>query len=60
MMFVHTVIPFFQIHRIYRLAGASFQKAQEEFATGVAFNPQVRSVASDAAAYGVQNAIARE
>ena len=48
------------MHRIYRLAGASFQKAQEEFATGVAFNPQVRNVAADAAAYGVQGAMTRE
>ncbi|KAL9986442.1 hypothetical protein ACROYT_G000594 [Oculina patagonica] len=49
-----------KIHRFYRLAGASVQKAQEEFATGVAFNPQVKSAAADAAAYGVQSAIRRE
>ena len=48
---------FLQVHRIYRLAGASFQKAQGEFARGVASNPHVQSAATEAAAAGVRNAM---
>ena len=47
-----------KVHRIYRLAGASFQKAQGEFARGVASNPHVQSAATEAAAAGVRSAIA--
>ena len=39
------------------MAGASFQKAQGEFTTGVASNPHVQSAAADAAASGVRNAM---
>ncbi|XP_078369307.1 secretory carrier-associated membrane protein 1-like isoform X1 [Oculina patagonica] len=46
-----------RVHRIYRLAGASFQKAQGEFARGVASNPHVQSAATEAAAAGVRNAM---
>lgn len=42
------------------MAGASFQKAQGEFARGVASNPHVQGAAADAAAAGVRSAIAGE
>lgn len=45
-----------QIHRIYRMAGASFEKAQGEFARGVASNEQVQN----AAAAGVRSAVANQ
>lgn len=49
-----------KIHRIYRMAGASFEKAQDEFARGVAFNPHVRGVAADAVASGIHQTIQRQ
>ncbi|KAG8431729.1 hypothetical protein GDO86_020236 [Hymenochirus boettgeri] len=45
-----------RIHSIYRRTGASFQKAQEEFAAGVFSNQAVRTAASNAAAGAAQNA----
>lgn len=39
-----------RIHSLYRRTGASFQKAQEEFAAGVFSNPTMRSAAANAAA----------
>ncbi|XP_063802688.1 secretory carrier-associated membrane protein 3 [Pseudophryne corroboree] len=45
-----------KIHSIYRRTGASFQKAQAEFATGVFSNPAVRTAASNVAAGAAQNA----
>ncbi|XP_063296172.1 secretory carrier-associated membrane protein 3 [Pelobates fuscus] len=45
-----------RVHSIYRRTGASFQKAQEEFAAGVFSNPAVRTAASNAAAGAAQNA----
>jgi len=39
------------------MAGASLQKAQGEFASGVASNPYVQSAATQAAAAGVRNAM---
>ncbi|KAJ6656977.1 hypothetical protein lerEdw1_002978 [Lerista edwardsae] len=38
-----------RIHSLYRRTGASFQKAQEEFAAGVFSNPTMRSAAANAA-----------
>ncbi|KAJ7307354.1 hypothetical protein JRQ81_009366 [Phrynocephalus forsythii] len=38
-----------RIHSLYRNTGASFQKAQEEFAAGVFSNPTVRTAAANAA-----------
>ncbi|KAL7978111.1 hypothetical protein Chor_005098 [Crotalus horridus] len=38
------------IHSLYRRTGASFQKAQAEFAAGVLSNPTVRTAAANAAA----------
>ncbi|XP_071793962.1 secretory carrier-associated membrane protein 1-like isoform X2 [Asterias amurensis] len=37
-----------RVHGLYRSTGASFQKAQEEFARGVVTNPGVQSAAKDA------------
>ncbi|EDO31962.1 predicted protein, partial [Nematostella vectensis] len=45
-----------KVHRIYRQAGASLEKAQGEFAKGVATNPHVQT----AAAAGVRNAMSNQ
>ena len=42
------------------MAGASFQKAQGEFARGVAFNPHVRGAAAGAVAGGIHQTIQRQ
>ena len=42
------------------MAGASFEKAQDEFARGVAFNPHARAAAADAVASGVHQTIKRQ
>lgn len=39
----------FKVHKIYRSSGASFAKAQEEFAKGVFSNPTVRQTAANVA-----------
>ena len=36
----------FQIHRLYRNTGASFEKAQKEFATNVMSNKNVQNAAA--------------
>ncbi|KQK76090.1 secretory carrier-associated membrane protein 3 [Amazona aestiva] len=45
-----------KIHSLYRRTGASFQKAQEEFAAGVFSNQAVRNAAANAAAGAATNA----
>lgn len=45
-----------RIHSLYRQTGASFQKAQQEFAAGVFSNPAVRTAAANAAAGAAENA----
>lgn len=47
---------YFQVHRIYRSTGASFQKAQQEFATGVMRNEAVQNVAANAASGAARGA----
>lgn len=45
-----------QVHALYRGTGASFSKAQEEFAKGVVTNPGVQSATRQAAASAVSGA----
>ncbi|NXX83155.1 SCAM3 protein, partial [Urocolius indicus] len=45
-----------KIHSLYRRTGASFQKAQEEFAAGVFSSQAVRTAAANAAAGAATNA----
>ncbi|XP_018429025.1 PREDICTED: secretory carrier-associated membrane protein 3-like [Nanorana parkeri] len=45
-----------RVHSIYRRTGASFQKAQQEFAAGVFSNETVRNATTQAAAGAAQNA----
>ena len=46
-----------QVHKIYRSTGASFQKAQAEFAQGVMKNEAVQHAAADAAANAARGAV---
>lgn len=46
----------FQVHALYRTTGASFEKAQQEFATGVMSNKTVQTAAANAAANAASNA----
>lgn len=47
-----------KIHKMYRNTGASFAKAQQEFATGVLRNEHVQNVATNAAAGAVRQTMA--
>nr|CAB3265883.1 secretory carrier-associated membrane protein 1-like [Phallusia mammillata] len=44
-------------HSLYRTTGASFEKAQQEFATGVMKNPGVQTAAQNAASTAVQSSL---
>lgn len=46
-----------QVHRIYRSTGASFAKAQQEFATGVMTNDAVQTGVQNAASSAAQGAV---
>lgn len=43
-----------QVHAMYRTTGASFEKAQQEFATGVMSNKTVQTAAANAASRAAQ------
>lgn len=45
-----------QVHGLYRTTGASFEKAQQEFATGVMANKTVQTAAANAASSAANNA----
>ncbi|KAM4719731.1 secretory carrier-associated membrane protein 1-like isoform 1-T1 [Anableps anableps] len=53
---VLSLIMFKKIHALYRTTGASFEKAQQEFATGVMSNKTVRTAAANAASTAAQGA----
>lgn len=50
------VFSFRKVHRVYRSTGASFQKAQAEFAQGVMRNETVQTAAANAAAGAARGA----
>ncbi|XP_063045382.1 secretory carrier membrane protein 2, like [Engraulis encrasicolus] len=56
---VLSVILLKMVHGMYRRTGASFQKAQQEFSTGVVTNKTFQSAASTAASTAAQNAFQR-
>lgn len=49
-------IMFNKVHAMYRTTGASFEKAQQEFATGVMSNKTVQTAAANAASRAAQDA----
>ncbi|XP_023816146.1 secretory carrier-associated membrane protein 1 [Oryzias latipes] len=53
---VMSLIMFKKIHALYRTTGASFEKAQQEFATGVMSNKTVQTAAATAATTAAQGA----
>jgi len=55
LLFILKVILLRKIHQFYRSSGASLQKAQSEFATGVASNKNVQSAAAEAVKAGINS-----
>lgn len=53
---VGSLIMFKKVHALYRTTDASFEKAQQEFATGVMSNKTVQTAAANAAANAASNA----
>ncbi|KAM9841373.1 secretory carrier-associated membrane protein 1-like [Aulostomus maculatus] len=51
---VMSLIMFKKVHTLYRTTGASFEKAQQEFATGVMSNKTVQTAAANAASRAAQ------
>lgn len=52
---VMSLIMFKKVHAMYRTTGASFEKAQQEFATGVMSNKTVQTAAANAASRAAQS-----
>uniref|UniRef100_A0A8C9VBD4 Secretory carrier-associated membrane protein n=1 Tax=Scleropages formosus TaxID=113540 RepID=A0A8C9VBD4_SCLFO len=53
---VISLIMFKKVHALYRTTGASFEKAQQEFATGVMSNKTVQTAAANAASSAARGA----
>ncbi|XP_057261427.1 secretory carrier-associated membrane protein 1 isoform X3 [Pezoporus wallicus] len=53
---VISLVMFKKVHGLYRTTGASFEKAQQEFATGVMSNKTVQSAAANAASTAATSA----
>ncbi|XP_023658785.1 secretory carrier-associated membrane protein 1-like [Paramormyrops kingsleyae] len=53
---VVSLIMFKKVHGLYRTTGASFEKAQQEFATGVMANKTVQTAAANAASSAARGA----
>lgn len=53
---VVSLIMFKKVHGMYRTTGASFEKAQQEFATGVMSNKTVQTAAANAASTAARGA----
>lgn len=49
-----------RVHSVYRSTGASFEKAQQEFASGVMKNPGVQRAAADAAGAAVSGTMSNK
>ncbi|XP_052278267.1 secretory carrier-associated membrane protein 1-like isoform X1 [Dreissena polymorpha] len=54
---VASIVMLIKVHRIYRSTGASFAKAQQEFATGVMKNEAVQQGVANAASSAAQGAV---
>nr|XP_038025363.1 secretory carrier-associated membrane protein 1-like isoform X1 [Anas platyrhynchos] len=53
---VISLVMFKKVHGLYRTTGASFEKAQQEFATGMMSNKTVQTAAANAASTAATNA----
>ncbi|XP_068608814.1 secretory carrier-associated membrane protein 1-like [Brachionichthys hirsutus] len=53
---VMSLVMFKKVHAMYRTTGASFERAQQEFATGVMSNKTVQAAAANAASKAAQGA----
>lgn len=53
---IMSLVMFKRVHTMYRTTGASFEKAQQEFATGVLSNKNVQTAAAKAASQAAQDA----
>lgn len=56
---VGEIVMLIKVHRIYRSTGASFAKAQQEFATGVMKNEAVQGAAANAGQAAVRGAVSQ-
>lgn len=53
--FFYFGIKIFQVYRIYRMVGVSFEKVQGEFVSGMVFNLYVQSVVISVVVVGVRS-----